>query len=1003
VKKKFKILLLKCAAENSRRTCTILRQAWPDCEIKTVSDRAAYLEALAQYAADAVVAVDSCPALNAFKALIVMKESGHSIPFLVVAGGRPSAAVTDAVKLMKHGAQDYILQKNISTLPQAINNAIDRHKADRVTNTDLSRYMNTIDEVFFTRDMRSQEVVQVSGGSEAVYGYSTEEFFANPGLYAGIYHPEDQHILLGFVERLKQGEQVTGKYRIIHKDGGIRWIESKIIPTLDEEGMLLRIDGVSRNITRAKEAADQLKLSEQRYRQMVETAEEGIWIIDVNLATTFVNKRICEMLGYTCDEIIGKHNYDFKDNNGKAKTLERIKNRPLGATEVHESTFITKNGKQVFCRVATNGMYDNEGKFLGTLAMLTDITQQKADEDTLRRSEANLSAVIENTTDLVYSIDSSFRFITFNQLFKNTMKQVYGFDVEQGISVLDLLEDHNRELAAKWRCHYQRSLDGETHQFVNEYPVGEGKVYLNYSLNPIREGGRVIGLSCFSRDITQQKLTEIATKKSAANFEAIIENTDASIYSIDAELRYVTFNKLYRDNIFSAFNIKIKPGDYILDCFGENGADEANEWQEIYNRALKGKKVEFVKEFQFGRAPLFISFSVNPIWENGVVIGLSCSTRDKTRERMDEIAIRKSEASLRTIFNNTDMACMLLDDQGQIVLYNNLARTFFKDNSNQHIREGLQIASLVEKERRQHVHDVLIKAKSGPAVNYQLNRHINGVSKWFELTWAGINDQRDQDFGYIFTMRDITEKKKLELEREKITSDLLQRNKALEQFTYIISHNLRAPLANIIGLSDLLTQLDIEDGELNEIVNGIGKSANKLDEVILDLNQVLQINEDINENIEVISLPQLIEDIKFSIRNLIEKENVNIVCNFEDADDLPSVKSFIHSIFYNLVLNSIKYRSPGRPPVIRIGTKLVNEKLVIRFSDNGRGIDTNRHAGELFGLYKRFDTSVEGKGMGLFMVKMQVESLGGHISVISKLNQGTEFQLEFPMGQLQSA
>ncbi len=749
--------------------------------------------------------------------------------------------------------------------------------------------------------------------------------------------------------------------------------------------------------------ADQLKKSEQRYRQIVETAQEGIWIIDENLETTFVNKKVCDMLGYTYDELIGKHNYDFKEESEKGKTLDRMKSRSSGTTEVHESVFITKDERRVFCRVATNGMYDDAGKYIGTLAMLTDITQQKADEDTLRRSEANLSAVIENTTDMVYSLDTDCRFITYNQRFKNTMKHVYNFDIDQGICVLDLLEIFSPELAGKWRNHYQRALDGETHQFVNEYPVSEGKVYLNYSLNPIREGERVIGLSCFSRDITQQKLTEIAIKKSAANFEAIIENTDASIYSLDAELRYVTFNKLYRDKVFSAYNIDMKPGDYILDCFGENNADEAREWQGIYSRALKGKRVEFVKEFQFGRAPLFIGFSINPIWENGVVIGLSCSAHDKTRERMDEIAIRKSEASLRAIFNNTDMACVLLDNDGHVVLHNTLAQKYFKDNSSQQIRDGQQITTLIERDRQSFVQHVLSSVKNGPAMTYQVNRDIRGISKWFDLTWAGIKDKGNQDFGYIFTLKDITEKKKLELEREKITSDLLQRNKALEQFTYIISHNLRAPLANIIGLADLMQQLEIADEELKEIVTSVSLSANKLDDVILDLNQVLQINQDINENIETISLPRLVDDIKFSISHLMEKEHVNIICDFDDWDEITSIKSYIHSIFYNLLLNSIKYRCPGREPVISIRTRLKNGKLVISFSDNGRGIDTGRHATELFGLYKRFDTSVEGKGMGLFMVKMQMESLGGSITINSQLNHGTEFLLEFPMAQLQSA
>jgi signal transduction histidine kinase len=294
-------------------------------------------------------------------------------------------------------------------------------------------------------------------------------------------------------------------------------------------------------------------------------------------------------------------------------------------------------------------------------------------------------------------------------------------------------------------------------------------------------------------------------------------------------------------------------------------------------------------------------------------------------------------------------------------------------------------------------------AKSGKVINYQLFREINGTVKWFDLSFSGIKDDKNEDFGYILTIRDITRQKKLEIERDKITSDLIQRNKALEQFTYIISHNLRAPVANIMGLSSLINGVDIENEEITEITKGIGKSARKLDEVISDLNQVLQVNEDINENIELILLPNLIDDIKFSIRHLVEKENVQVHCDFAEASEILSIKSFIHSIFYNLILNSIKYRNPGTEPVITIGTTVTSGKMRISYKDNGRGIDTNKYGAELFGLYKRFDTSVEGKGMGLFMVKMQVESLGGTISLKSELQHGTEFVLEFPQMHLQIA
>ncbi|MEP6612175.1 MAG: ATP-binding protein [Mucilaginibacter sp.] len=248
----------------------------------------------------------------------------------------------------------------------------------------------------------------------------------------------------------------------------------------------------------------------------------------------------------------------------------------------------------------------------------------------------------------------------------------------------------------------------------------------------------------------------------------------------------------------------------------------------------------------------------------------------------------------------------------------------------------------------------------------------------------------------VFT-RNITEKKMAELEQEKITADLVRRNNDLEQFTYIISHNLRSPVANIKGLSDLLNCFDHTDPDCVTTLDSLALSVKNLDKVIMDLNQILQTGNQVNDKNEAVSLPVLIAEIKSGLQDMIAASNVAIYCDFNWIDELYILKSYIHSIFQNLVVNSIKYRRAEVDPIIQISTLLKKDKVVISFKDNGKGIDLDRNGKQLFGLYKRFDNSVEGKGMGLFMVKMQVESLGGTISVDSELGKGTEFKITLAM------
>ncbi|KAA3436076.1 PAS domain S-box protein [Rufibacter hautae] len=244
-------------------------------------------------------------------------------------------------------------------------------------------------------------------------------------------------------------------------------------------------------------------------------------------------------------------------------------------------------------------------------------------------------------------------------------------------------------------------------------------------------------------------------------------------------------------------------------------------------------------------------------------------------------------------------------------------------------------------------------------------------------------------------VQDVTQERLDQMEKERITADLLQRNKDLEQFAYIVSHNLRAPVANIIGLSNLTKTLSPENPLFHKSMEGLRTSVDKLDEVIIDLNNVLQVRQEVNERKEQVDLNQLVEDIRSMTSSVMAKEKVSIKTDFSDLEKIYTIKSYLHSIFSNLISNSIKYRQSNQKPAIEIMGSRKDGKNIITFRDNGLGIDLKSHQHKIFGLYKRFHFHTDGKGMGLFMVKTQVEALGGRIHVQSELNQGTEFSIEF--------
>jgi len=167
--------------------------------------------------------------------------------------------------------------RNEQMSPLSVTDAIAAQKLED-ENRELMVFFKAMDEVFFSVDMVNLKVIQISPACEKLYGYKQADFLANEQFWFGLMHPEDRHIIENEDIILRSGGQVTNQYRIIRKDKTIRWVENKIIPTLDENGTLIRVDGVTRDITARKEAIIQRRLD-----------EEAIKKSEANLRTIFDN------------------------------------------------------------------------------------------------------------------------------------------------------------------------------------------------------------------------------------------------------------------------------------------------------------------------------------------------------------------------------------------------------------------------------------------------------------------------------------------------------------------------------------------------------------------------------------------------------------------------------------------------------------------------------------------------------------------------------------------
>lgn len=225
--------------------------------------------------------------------------------------------------------------------------------------------------------------------------------------------------------------------------------------------------------------------------------------------------------------------------------------------------------------------------------------------------------------------------------------------------------------------------------------------------------------------------------------------------------------------------------------------------------------------------------------------------------------------------------------------------------------------------------------------------------------------------------------------------ELVRHNNELRQFSYTVSHNLRAPVARLLGLTDLLNRSKL-DHDRTEISTMIHKSGRELDEVLKDLNQIIDLRNDLYQVREKILFADEWQKTLFVLQEQL-RPAYKIEIDFNQAPYIYSIRAMIQSIVYNLVSNAIKYRNPEKELRIDVTTSLQPDgAVVLRVKDNGLGINLGTQKENIFKLFKRFHTHVDGKGLGLYLVKTQVDTLGGSIEIESEINRGTTFSITLP-------
>lgn len=368
----------------------------------------------------------------------------------------------------------------------------------------------------------------------------------------------------------------------------------------------------------------------------------------------------------------------------------------------------------------------------------------------------------------------------------------------------------------------------------------------------------------------------------------------------------------------------------------------------------------------------------------------SSDTSKKAKQKINDL-IELNE-DLENYFRNTIIPQLFVDSNLILRKYTPPAMKQF-DFKEMHI--GKSIEELTDNIRYSTITENIKEViKTGEVLEKEIQT-TDGL--WFQMNIIPyVIKKENKTNGVIITFVDITD-------RMQILKELESLNASHETFIYSVSHDLKAPMANIEGLVKLLTKssdeltesMDEDTEDQQYIVELLDKSVKLMKDIISELTDIMKIKANFKEQVEPVNLEKILEEIEMMLKDKINENKVTISYNIQEQNVLFSRKN-IRSILYNLISNGIKYHNPDKDPEVSVNIFKKNGLLHISVIDNGLGIskDQQKH---IFAPFTRLKKNIEGTGIGLHLIKKIVENEGGRISFSSEAGQGTQFDIELEL------
>ena len=493
----------------------------------------------------------------------------------------------------------------------------------------------------------------ISYGSPSMTAMLGYEEGSNDGRsMADFVHPDDLPEVVSLFGQLvaHPGGTEHMELRVKHKSGSWKWAEvmgSNLLHDPAVEAIVLNL----RDIDDRQKAENALAENEKKYRQLVETLNEGIWAIDKDSNTTFVNPRMAEMLGYTIEEMIGKHLFAFMDERGVEVAKQNLERRQEGIKEQHDFEFLRKDGARVYTSLETSPIIDDKGDYAGAIAGVQDITERRKAEEATRNSETRYRLLAENLSDVIWTMDTNLRYTYLSP----SLTSLRGYSVEEAMALsmeetvtpasLQTVLQVMAEVQAKEGTgsnSQPRSATLELELFCKDGST----VWVENRITYLRDlEGRLTGYLGVSRDITERRKAETGLRESEQKFRNLVEATSDWVWEMDKSGAYTYVSRKVRDIL--GYEVEDLVGKTPFDFMPPN---EARRMTKAFKSIVASQKpfafLENTSRHKDGRAVVLETSGVPFFGDGGVLLGYRGIDRDITERKL---MAKQLQASLRKL------------------------------------------------------------------------------------------------------------------------------------------------------------------------------------------------------------------------------------------------------------------------------------------------------------------------------------------------------------------